>query len=263
MGLLAAVDKLRSQHNKLADLIEFAKPPPRPHPTQPCRRLRAHLCGVLSAPPRRVCCNCRPRCVPRPPRRPTRVSPTSLPRAVSTSNPCDNYVNSDIRRVYAAQQRRTHAEMLQAIDTAYSALRDETIANSVRHCGLLSRGRPGRVIDELMAQGFQSHGLHRERNRKLSQHLVNRQSCSATSAGKGEAPDSPQKELDEKPVKRKKQAPKRSRRTSRKEAQQDEDSPPRAPRRCTICTWRSSMAAEGRMNCLWDSPGLPYTLPLP
>lgn len=77
-------------------------------------------------------------------------------------NPCDNSVNSVIRRVYAAQQRRTHTEMLDAIDTAYGALRDETIANSFRHCGLLSRGRPGRIVDELMAQGFQSHGLHRE-----------------------------------------------------------------------------------------------------
>lgn len=51
---------------------------------------------------------------------------------------------------------------------------------------------------------------------------------SATSAGKDDAPDSPQKELDETPVKRKKQAAKRSRRTSRKEAQKDEESPEEA-----------------------------------
>lgn len=77
-------------------------------------------------------------------------------------NPCDNSVNSIIRRVYAAQQRRTHEEMLDAIDTAYGSISDETIVNSFRHCGLTSQAPARHVIDKLMAQGFQSHGLHRE-----------------------------------------------------------------------------------------------------
>lgn len=85
-------------------------------------------------------------------------------------NPCDNSVNSVIRRVYAAQQRRTHEEMLHAIDMAYGSIKDETIVNSFRHCGLTTRAPPAHVIDKLMAQGFQSHGLHREeiRSRMLA-----------------------------------------------------------------------------------------------
>ena len=84
-------------------------------------------------------------------------------------NPCDNSVNSVIRRVYAVQKRRIHAEMLDAIDLAYGAVKEDSIIASFRHCGLTTAEAPAKVVDRLMTQGFLSHGLHRQ---KIENHML-------------------------------------------------------------------------------------------
>lgn len=105
-------------------------------------------------------------------------------------NPCDNSVNSIIRRVYAAQQRATHAEMLDAIDRAYGSIRDECIIASFRHCGLTTGGSVPKVIDRLMGAGFLSHGLHREeiRNRMLAYRRWKRNLRHPSASAPGVAP---------------------------------------------------------------------------
>src|SRR5688572_13948998 len=77
-------------------------------------------------------------------------------------NPCDNSVNSAIRRVYSQQARHTHAEMITAIDRAYGQVPDSTIVSSFLRTGLLTTQCAARTVHRLMQQGFLPHELHRE-----------------------------------------------------------------------------------------------------
>jgi hypothetical protein len=76
-------------------------------------------------------------------------------------NPCDQAINRELRRTFNRLQQHHRDRKLDNIIEAYYALKESTIVNSFKKCGLFE-GNPEEVIDAAVSQGYATTGKRSE-----------------------------------------------------------------------------------------------------
>lgn len=71
-------------------------------------------------------------------------------------NPCDNAINSEIRRVYHELVNDNPNNKLECIIKAYYAVTEHTIKQSFHHCGIWT-GNPRGIVRKLACAGFRAN----------------------------------------------------------------------------------------------------------
>ncbi len=77
-------------------------------------------------------------------------------------NPCDNSIQSIIRRHYLHCPRQTHEQKLAAINEAYKAVSEESVQNCFKETGLLSHEPPHKVVRRLQKHTYLGHAQRRD-----------------------------------------------------------------------------------------------------